>query len=86
MVKNPCANAGYAGSVPGREGPLEKGTATHSGIPAWDIPWTDEPGGLQFTGKQRVRRDGVSTAQCTIKLRLYWSQSVRYARASGLKM
>ena len=41
MVQNPPANAGYAGSVPGREGPLEKGTATHSGTPAWDIPWTD---------------------------------------------
>ena len=31
----------------GREDPLEKGTATHSGIHAWRIPWTEEPGGLQ---------------------------------------
>ena len=30
--------------------PLEKGMATHSTILAWRIPWTEEPGGLQFTG------------------------------------
>ena len=34
----------------GREDPLEKGMATHSSILAWDIPWTEEPGGLQSTG------------------------------------
>ena len=34
----------------GREDPLEKGTATHSSVPAWRIPWTEEPGGLQSTG------------------------------------
>ena len=37
---------------------LEEGTATHSSILAWRIPWTEEPGGLQFTGSQRVRHDG----------------------------
>ena len=31
--------------------------ATHSSIPAWRIPWTEEPGGLQSTGLQRVRYD-----------------------------
>ena len=31
-----------------QEDPLEKGMATHSSIPAWRIPWTEEPGGLQF--------------------------------------
>ena len=31
----------------GQEGPLEKETATHSSIPAWEIPWTEKPGGLQ---------------------------------------
>ena len=39
------------------EGPLEKEMATHSSIPAQKIPWTEEPGGLQFTGSQRVRHD-----------------------------
>ena len=40
--------------------PLEKGTATHSGILAWEIPWTEESGGLQFMGSQRVRHDWVT--------------------------
>ena len=39
----------------GRKDPLEMGLATHSGIPAWRIPWTEEPGGLQSTGVHRVR-------------------------------
>ena len=38
----------------GQEDPLEKGMATHSRILAWRIPWTEEPGGLQSTGSQRV--------------------------------
>ena len=39
----------------GLEDPQEKGMATHSGILAWTISWTEEPGGLQSTGSQRVR-------------------------------
>jgi len=38
----------------GQEDPLEKGMTTHSSILAWKIPWTEEPGGLQSTGSQRV--------------------------------
>ena len=38
----------------GREDPLEKEMAIHSSILAWRIPWTEEPGGLQFMGLQRV--------------------------------
>ena len=41
----------------GREDTLENKTATHSSILAWRIPWTEEPGGLQATGSQRVRDD-----------------------------
>ena len=41
----------------GGEDPLEEGMATHSSILAWRIPWTEEPGGLQSTGSQRVRHD-----------------------------
>ena len=37
-----------------REDPLEKEMATHSSILAWEIPWTEEPGGLQFAGSQRI--------------------------------
>ena len=39
---------------PGWEDPLEKGTATHSNILIWGIPWTEEPGRLQYMGLQRV--------------------------------
>ena len=41
----------------GWEDPLEKGTATHSSILARRIPWTEDPGGLQFMGLQRVGHD-----------------------------
>ena len=41
----------------GWEDSLEKGMATDSSILAWRIPWTEEPGGLQFMGLQRVRQD-----------------------------
>ena len=38
----------------GWDDPLEKGMATHSSIIAWEIPWTEEPGGLQSMESQRV--------------------------------
>ena len=41
----------------GQEDPLEEEMATHSSILAWKVPWTEEPGGLQFIGSQRVRHD-----------------------------
>ena len=41
----------------GREDPLEEEMATRSSILAWEIPRTEEPGGLQFTGSQRVGDD-----------------------------
>ena len=41
----------------GQEDPLAEEVATHSSILAWRIPWTEEPGGLQSTGVQRVRQD-----------------------------
>ena len=41
----------------GREDPLEKGTATHSSILAWRISWTEDAGGLQSIGSQKVRHD-----------------------------
>ena len=40
-----------------REYALEEGTATHSSILAWRIPWAEEPGGLQSIGSQRVRHN-----------------------------
>ena len=41
----------------GGEDPLEEGMATQSSILAWRITWTEDPGGLQFIGSQRVRYD-----------------------------
>ena len=41
----------------GQEDPLEKEMAAHSSILAWETPWTEEPGGLQSMGSQRVRQD-----------------------------
>ena len=46
--------------VLGQEDPLEEGMETHSSILAWRIPWTEEPGGLQSKGLQRVRYDWAS--------------------------
>ena len=42
---------------PGREDPLEKEMATQSNVIAWEIPWTEEPGGLESMLSQRVRHD-----------------------------
>ena len=41
----------------GQEDPLEKELATHSSISVWKIPWTEETGGLQSVGWQRVEHD-----------------------------
>ena len=41
----------------GQEDPLEKGTTTHCSILAWRIPWTEEPGALQFMRSQTVGHD-----------------------------
>ena len=57
MVRNPPANSGDtgdAGLIP------ESGISTHSSSLAWEIPWTEEPGGLQFMGLQRVGQDLVT--------------------------
>ena len=54
-LKNLPANAGDArdtGSIPGQEDPLEEEMATHSSILACRVPWTEEPGELQFLGPQ----------------------------------
>ena len=60
VVRNSPGNVGDArdlGWIPGLEDPLEKKMATHSSILAWKIPWTEEPGGLQSMGLQRVGDD-----------------------------
>ena len=55
--KASACHAGDLGLIPGWEDPLEKEMATHSSNIAWKIPWTEEPGGLQSMGSQRVGHD-----------------------------
>ena len=57
IVKNLPATQEIRVQLLGQEDPLEKEMATHSSILAWRIPWTEEPGGLQFMGSQRVGHD-----------------------------
>ena len=57
MMKNPPVMQDTWVESLGQEDRLEKGKATHSNILAWRIPWTEEPGGPQSTGSQRVRHD-----------------------------
>ena len=55
VAEHPPASAGDAEEcipIPGWEDPLEKERATHSSILAWEIPWTEEPGGPQSTGSK----------------------------------
>ena len=57
MVKNlPAMQETQVQSL-GEENPLEEEMATHFSILAWEIPWTEEPGGLQSTGSQKVGND-----------------------------
>ena len=56
-VKNPPAKRETWVQPLSWEDLLEKEMATHSSILAWRIPWTEEPGGLQFMGSQRVGHD-----------------------------
>ena len=63
MIKDPPANAGDAGSIPGSGRSLEKGMEIHSSILAWEIPWTEESGRLQPMGLQRERHNLVSKQQ-----------------------
>ena len=60
MVKNPPANTGAAGdigSIPGLGRSPGGGHSNPLNILAWTVPWTEEPGGLQFMGSQRVGHD-----------------------------
>ena len=57
VVKNAPAMQETQVQSLGREDPLEKEMATHSSILAWEIPWTEEPVGLQSIGSQGVGHD-----------------------------
>ena len=57
MVKNPPAIQERLVQSLGKKNPLEKKMATHSSILTWKIPWTEESGGLQSMGLQRVKHN-----------------------------
>ena len=50
-------DTGEAGLIPGLRRSPGEGMATHPSVVAWTVPWTEEPGGLQSRGLQRVRND-----------------------------
>ena len=64
----------------GQEDPLGKGMETHSSILAWKSPWTEEPGGLQSVGSQRVGHDWVTNT-----FMRYWSEWQRGKRKTILR-
>ena len=73
MVRNPSAMWEAQVRSLGWEDPLEKGMATHSSILAWRSPWTEELGGLQSMGSQRVRHNW---AKYIYRERIGWASQV----------
>ena len=71
MVKNPPAGAGDLGLIPGLGRSPGEGMATHSSILAWEIPRTEESGGLQSTGSQRVGHNLVTKQQVNEEPRIF---------------
>ena len=67
-VKGLAYNVGDLGSILGQEDPLEKEMATHSSTLACKIPWTEEHGGLQSTGSQRVGHNWVTSLKPALQL------------------
>ena len=83
MIKNPPANARdiemwVVGSSLVWEHSLEKGMATSPSFLAWSTPWTEEPGGLQYIGPQRVRQDRSDLAHMHIYMNKFLYVSVLY--------
>ena len=67
-VRNPTANAGELGSIPGSEWSPGGGNATHSRFLTWEIPWTEELGGLQSIGSQEL---DMTTSNMNITLNFF---------------
>ena len=65
----------------GGEDPLEEGMATHSSIPAWRVPWTEEPGGLRSKGPQRVGHNRV-----TERVEVAYTHVSKYCRTVETKL
>ena len=84
--KESTCNAGDLVQSLGWEDPLEKGKATHSSILAWRIPWTEEPGGLQSMGSQRVGHDWATKPPppCSFLYILFKAQRFFYLKLDFL--
>ena len=65
------------GSTPGQENPQEKEMVTHSNILAWEIPWTEEPGGLQSKGSQK---SGIQLSNSTTTIGYRVTESVQRSK------
>ena len=90
MIKNSQANAKTQKmwvQALGWENPLEEEIVTHSSKLAWEIPWTEEPGGLQSMGSQRVRHnlstERTGTQLISIKAKIKSLGSPLYLRSEG---
>ena len=87
MVKNLLAMQETQVPSLGWINPFEKGMTTHSSILAWRIPWTEEPGGLQSMGSQRVRHnlstERTGTQLISIKAKIKSLGSPLYLRSEG---
>ena len=70
--KESSCNAEDLDSIPGWEDALEKEMATHSSVLVWEIPWTEEPGGLQSMGSQRVGHNWVTSRWNMEHVKIGW--------------
>ena len=69
ILSFPAFSVGNLGLIPESGRSLEKEMATHSSILAWEIPWTEEPGGLQSMGPQRVIHDWGTSLHLNVPIR-----------------
>ena len=85
-VKNLPAGQGTRVWFLGREDPLEEEMATHSSIHDWEIPWTEEPGGLQSMGSQRVGHElATKTTSSSLFLSWHLDEPTLYMKRKGTR-
>ena len=87
VVKNPLANAGDAGSIPGSGKFPREGNGNPLQYSCLEIPWTEEPGRLQFMGSQRVGRNCATNTKtlknsynCKVFCYVYFTTMKRYGK------
>ena len=83
MVKNLLAMRETQVQSLGQEDPLENGMATHSSILAWEIPWTEESGGLQSLWSERVGHNSETNTHFK-QLDSVWGASLMAQRVKNL--